>query len=414
MSRNKRLFLQKTDEWREGRRLIHQLTLGAESKAHGQLIESASLRLLEAYLDEPGMWYAHNYRFPVSIMHELITNTPLRKSTAKLVELQAVTSTFLTSINSHVVDFFPVLARLPKPLQWWRAHWEGIGDFHYKVFKAWWSDMTALTGPSWARNTVLEGFSGDEDQAMYIAMLAMSAGADNPRMTLNACVMACLAYPAAVQEARAEIQGLCGAKAERLPELGDLPNLPYVCAFVKEILRWRPTVPLIPQRVLVRDLDFEGYRFPAGTEFLVNSVPVCSNGYDEPHEFRPRRWLLHEQKSRVGIEQDLWHFAFSGGKRSCAGYKLAQKEMFVACARLLYCFDMSPAGEFDSRQLNAFRPGEPFPVRVAVRSLAHEDLIRREALIRREDADCASIESSHARASGASRSLGKALTDETR
>lgn len=36
---------------------------------------------------------------------------------------------------------------------------------------------------------------------------------------------------------------------------------------VKEVLRWRPTVPLVPQRVLVEDMDFEGYRFPKGTEF---------------------------------------------------------------------------------------------------------------------------------------------------
>ncbi len=50
-------------------------------------------------------------------------------------------------------------------------------------------------------------------------------------------------------------------------------------------------MPLIPQRMLVEDMDFEGYRFPAGTEFLVNSIPVCSDGYDQPNEFLPERWL---------------------------------------------------------------------------------------------------------------------------
>ncbi len=79
------------------------------------------------------------------------------------------------------------------------------------------------------------------------------------------------------------------------------------------------------------------------------------------------------------VEQDLWQFAFSGGRRMCVGYKLAQKELFIAYSRLLFCFDFSPAGPFDDKILNAFSPGEPFPVRVTVRSKAHEELIRSEA-----------------------------------
>jgi cytochrome P450 len=86
---------------------------------------------------------------------------------------------------------------------------------------------------------------------MYLIMLVMAAGSGNPRMTMNAWVMSLLAYPASMRRAREELGTVCGAGAHRLPRLVDLPNLPYLCAMVKEILRWRPTVPLIPQRVLV-------------------------------------------------------------------------------------------------------------------------------------------------------------------
>jgi cytochrome P450 len=225
---------------------------------------------------------------------------------------------------------------------------------------------------SFVRSIVLNEFSERGEHTMYLSMLAMNAGTDNPRMTMNAWVMACLAYPHKMDEARKVIISVCG-EAARLPGLEDLPNMPYLCAVVKEVLRWRPTVPLIPQRVLVEDLDFEGYRFPAGTEFLVNSISVCSHGYEEPEEFRPERWLVEN----ANVSQELWQFAFSAGMRSCVGYKLAQKELFVAFSRLQYCFEFTPAGTLNDTQLNAFSQGEPFPVNVRVRSKMYEDLIRK-------------------------------------
>lgn len=113
---------------------------------------------------------------------------------------------------------------------------------------------------------------------------------------------------------------------------------------------------------------------------------------DIPSPSPPGRWLVGEgeegrdggEKEKdmarrgAGVEQNLWQFAFSAGRRSCGGYRLAQKELFVAFARLLYCFDCESAGaKVDGRVLKAFAPGEPFPVRIAVRSVAHERLIWR-------------------------------------
>ncbi|KAI1142680.1 cytochrome P450 2C31 [Hypoxylon sp. FL0543] len=368
VSRNKRVFLQKTEEWRESRRLLHQLLMGAGSKDHGRVVELASLGLLRSYLNEPKEWYVHNYRYPAAIVYKILTNKPLDKSRAELETLQQVTSTFLTSINTSFVEFFPQLNLLPARLQLWRRHWEDMGTFHYNVFKHWWDGMSSSRNPdaepSFLRDSILKDYPGTEEQAMYLAIFAITAEA--------------------MKRARDEVESICGDDARRLPNLGDLPSLPYMSAVVKEVPRWRPTVPLIPQRVLVEDLEFEGYKFPAGTEFLVNNIAVCHGDYHRPSEFLPERWLEdgdkeYGGKSAVSVEQDLWQFAFSAGRRSCVGYKLAQKELFVAFARLIYCFEISPAGEFSDTKLNAFDPGEPFPVNVTVRSPAHERLILDEA-----------------------------------
>lgn len=50
--------------------------------------------------------------------------------------------------------------------------------------------------------------------------------------------------PEVTSKDRSEIDGLFGA--DRLASRSDDAKLPYVCAMVKEVLRWRPTVPLVP------------------------------------------------------------------------------------------------------------------------------------------------------------------------
>lgn len=93
--------------------------------------------------------------------------------------------------------------------------------------------------------------------------------------------------------------------------------------------------PLITQRQLTEDLKFENYNFPAGTEFSINSIPVCKD-VEGSENFRPERWLNGNECS---ITNGLWQFG--GGRRICVGYKLAQTQLFVAFARLTYCFDYS-------------------------------------------------------------------------
>ncbi|KAI4859622.1 cytochrome P450 2C31 [Hypoxylon rubiginosum] len=387
VSRDLRPFLKRAADWKDGRRLVHHLLMGPRSKDHENIIEDTSLGLLRTYLDEPGAWYLHNYRYAVAIMYKIVTNSPLDKSRSELNDLQEVTRTFLEAISNTFVEFFPHLTLLPKLLQFWRPRWEAVGTFHYNVFKHWWAGMKPLAKrdeePSFL-DTVMGEFNATDEEAMYLTMAVIVAGSDNTRITMNSGIGICLAYPTAIQIARDELDKVCGAISLRLPRLDDLPNLPYMCAVVKEVLRWRPVSPLLPPRLLTDDIEVEGYRFPAGTEFLVNMIAVGRHGRDDPTEFKPERWFdvnNNEERARgdAGITQGLWQYAFAAGKRSCVGYKLAQKEIFLGYARLFYCFNFFPVGQFVSGQLETPTIGEPFPIKVAVRSPAHERLIREES-----------------------------------
>ena len=343
VSRDKRSVIRKTQLWTEGRRVMHHLLNGSSLKAYERVQEEESVGLLAAYLYRPHRWYSHHYRYSSSVMHRIILGEPLIKSTPELEDLQRVSREFLLSINASIVDFYPRLASMPKFLQPGRNFYSKMGQFHYDVFRRWWTPVTTAIAkgtapPSFARDVLLHEetkFTGSDEDAMYLSLSIISAGSDNTRAAMNVFVMSALCYPNAVKRVREEADALSPGVA-RLPYVDDMPKMPYTCAFVKEVLRWRPSVPLVPQHQLTQDLDFDGYHFPAETEFLINNVAVSAD-FDMSEKFQPERWLDGNESN---VSHGLW--VFGGGRRVCVGYKLAQTELFLAFARLAFCFDYSP------------------------------------------------------------------------
>ena len=80
--------------------------------------------------------------------------------------------------------------------------------------------------------------------------------------------------PRGLQQARDENDKNCGGDAARMPCVDGMVRMPYLCAFVKEVLRWRPTVSIVLPHRLTQDMEFEGYLFPADTEFIINEISL--------------------------------------------------------------------------------------------------------------------------------------------
>ena len=75
-------------------------------------------------------------------------------------------------------------------------------------------------------------------------------------------------HPYVVKKAQEELDEVVGN--ERLPELSDRENLPYISALIKELLRWTCPVPLgIPKRVM-EDNTYNGYLIPADATIFEN------------------------------------------------------------------------------------------------------------------------------------------------
>lgn len=74
--------------------------------------------------------------------------------------------------------------------------------------------------------------------ANSLKLAMIEAGSETTSSALNSCVKYFAAYPEAQAKAFADIQRVVGEG--RMPTFKDEPDLPYIRACVKEVLRIRP------------------------------------------------------------------------------------------------------------------------------------------------------------------------------
>jgi len=188
-----------------------------------------------------------------------------------------------------------------------------------------------------------------------------------------------------------------------VPTFEDEPSLPYLRAFCKEVLRWRPVAVLggTPHASTQADM-YKGFYIPKGTNVLGNTWAINLNEayYPNPHHFNPLRFLDVDPASlsylpkqyvaNTPLEKSSYpyqhpnksgHSSFGWGRRICPGADLASNNLFIALARLLWCFDILPSKTverydvFDYTDGFNIRPNK-FPCEIRVRSEKHERVLR--------------------------------------
>ena len=170
-------------------------------------------------------------------------------------------------------------------------------------------------------------------------MHSSAAGSGTTLSTLMWWTLAMVAFPQVQRKAQAELDAVVGRT--RLPTFADAPNLPYVRAIVKEVLRWRPPVPLGMPHKSTEDDWYEGMFIPRGATCVAN-IWQCNHDRaifgDDADEFRPERHL--DDKGELGpgpIETNQeGHASFGFGRRICVAKLLANNSLFIYTARILW------------------------------------------------------------------------------
>lgn len=151
----------------------------------------------------------------------------------------------------------------------------------------------------------------DEAEKLMVLSTLFEAGSDTSRTVITQLVAAAAAHPEWVKTAQKYLDDLCGSNAERLPTLADRQSIPYISAVVKEALRWRPFIQIGVPHMLTQDEEYEGYKFPAGTQFTWNAYAIALTEGEDPHTFRPERFMNDDLKNPL-----KGHWSFGAGKPS--------------------------------------------------------------------------------------------------
>ena len=122
---------------------------------------------------------------------------------------------------------------------------------------------------------------------------------------------------------------------ERLPDLQDTQNMPYLESTLCEVQRIAAVIPYTGSNA-IRDITIDGYHIPKGTFVLLNlkTAHCDEREWPEPSEFKPERFL-DSDGNFVGWTKLHGFVPFSVGRRDCAGASLAKVTMFIFASTLL-------------------------------------------------------------------------------
>ena len=322
-------------------------------------------------------------RFNLSVIMTLAYGKRIESRTNREVqEITQMTQNFVDALSqtrSGLVEAFPILNLLPR----WAAPWKRMGDAVFDVTDKFFQEnmryAQSSTSYNWARQIceLKEAQGLPLAELSYIIGVILEGGMETPTNFLRFFIMASVLYPKSVGKAQKELDSVVGQN--RLPSFDDTSNLPYVNAFVKEVFRWRPALPMGVAHSPIEDDEYLEYRIPKGAFIIENQWAINLNdeSFDDPYEFMPERWLQRP-------DQPLCAFGF--GRRACPAKKMGQNVMFIVIARVLWAYNIShcyangdkiPIDSFDTKNMIAAGPS-PFEASFSIRSPAHQRIVERE------------------------------------
>ena len=174
----------------------------------------------------------------------------------------------------------------------------------------------------------------DDELIRDQVMTLLIAGHDTSTALLAWTLYLLGKHPAAMAQARGEVDAIVGSGVPSAEQVGQLSYLDRV---VKESLRLYPPIHLGNRRAATA-LEFRGYKIPAGTRVLY-SIYLSHRDpryWHAPDRFNPERFA----PERGGGPPPFAYLPFGGGPRFCIGAAFAQLEAKLILARLLQQFDL--------------------------------------------------------------------------
>ncbi|KAL1873531.1 hypothetical protein Daus18300_003894 [Diaporthe australafricana] len=161
----------------------------------------------------------------------------------------------------------------------------------------------------------------EEEELLSHVLTTMAAGHDTTAVTLDWALFRLAKHPDIQDRLRAEVEQVM-ADYDEVPSLETLNSMKYLRAFLMEVLRFYPAVPLMA-RVAAENTTVGGIRIPRGQGVLVSPFAINRSRElwgEAADEFDVGRW---EASHTGGATSPQAFMTFSVGPRICIGKDLA-------------------------------------------------------------------------------------------
>ncbi|KAI0879961.1 cytochrome P450 [Annulohypoxylon maeteangense] len=358
------LFMPNNGVWKMIRKFVHHILSVTAARTYVPYQDLENKAMLLGFLECPGDFADHIRRYTASLTTQMtfgFRTTAIQDPRFKeSFDIFDRSSELIGSRIAVFLDLMPMMRRLPD----WvlsikrkarRLHIKESGLFltHYLQAKQGLQNGTAkpCICVDLVKMQKSEGFS--DELAAYISGSLLQAGSETTANILIRFIQAMVIFPEVAKAAQIELDRVCG---DRLPDLNDVPNLPYIRACTKESLRWMPAFTLGIPHAVTQDDAYLGYRIPKDATVILNvwAVHNDSERHPSPRQFEPMRYIDDQQTSIDAANNPdptkRDHFVFGAGRRRCQGMHIADRSLFLAISRLLWAFNFRRAVDPDTQQ----------------------------------------------------------------
>ncbi|KUJ20766.1 cytochrome P450 phenylacetate 2-hydroxylase-like protein [Mollisia scopiformis] len=268
----------------------------------------------------------------------------------EICDVERAISNFRSTSNNWQ-DYIPLMRLLPKSSDdavEWRERRDKYMTFLLNRLKKQieeGSDKPCITG------NILKDPEAklNENEIKSICLTMVSAGLD----TVPGNLIMGLAYLSS--EHGQEIQARAYEEIMKVYPNGDAwerclveEKVPYVTAFVREVLRFFTVIPICLPRTSIKDIKYEEAVIPAGTTFYMNAWAA---DFDPTHFKDPQTFSIDRYLDNLEGTGGTPHFAYGAGSRMCAGSHLANRELYTAFIRIITAFHIDPPREKRDRPI---------------------------------------------------------------
>ncbi|KAK7206966.1 cytochrome P450 [Myxozyma melibiosi] len=398
-------------EWTIRRKLLHQALNPSALRLYKPIQTAEASRLCHQLIESPADYEMLVDRFTSGIVFAVAYGHRIDSFDAKVIRRRLEFMQYMSSLNvpgAYLVESLPFLKYIPNVLAPWKKTIEEKGYEEARdslaLFNSVRTEMQAAAakGEEVADSLAKLLITMNEKEPIPLSQRDIAsvpsslfgAGSDTTASTICSSILAMVTHPEALRAAQAELDAVIGP--DRSPTFDDELKLPFLKAFMKETLRWRPVAVLggTPHSSSEDDV-YNGYLIPKNTTILGNSWAINLNEkyYPNPHHFNPKRFLDDAVVPKYASEKDDMekgvahpnrdgHSSFGWGRRVCPGAGIAWNNLYIALAKLIWGFDIMPIpgvkyDTFDYTEGFNSRPNH-FECIIRPRSEHHKEVLERE------------------------------------